>query len=328
MSTPASGSLQSLKDGSPKVSVIIPCYGMLGDIRRLIAALRQQTVAPHEIILVDSSSERCADVPEGVIYLKNPVDLALSGDYNLGAKQATGDFILLMQQDCLPSTPQDLEDNLHHMDDQRVAVTSSVCLPEENWKQYNFWGKALMVRWVGTYHQGISGKFDLIRAEVFRRIGGYDTANFSFAGEDMDLFMRLSEQGEVWVAPTKVLHLHSQSKKTSWVDLFKKHYQLAESFGALLRKWGFKLRRIPYAAHFSHHLGKFLYLLFPVVVIYPRWLLVYLLVLSNLTNPTVWRIRSPRTLWFLVLNPALFVAGGIATLKGFITGKQRYSVNK
>lgn len=325
---PMPGNPPSTKPIEAKVSAIIPCYGMLGDINRLVAALRRQTVPPHEIILVDSSPTSSSEIPPGTKYLKNPVDLALSGDYNHGAKHATGDFLLLMQQDCLPSTDHDLEDNLRFMTESRVAVTSSVTLPRENWEQYNFWGKALMARWVGTYKQGISGKFDLIRAPVFHRIGGYDTTNFGFAGEDMDLFMRLSEQGEVCVAPTRILHLHSQSHNTLCRDLFKKNYQLAESFGALLRKWGLRLRRIPYAAHMSHHLGKFLYLLFPFVLVYPRWLVVYLLVLGNLTNLSVWRIRSPKTLLFLIINPALFLTGGLATIKGFLTGKQRYSVNK
>jgi GT2 family glycosyltransferase len=318
----------SAAPATPKVSVIIPVYGMLGDISRLVDRMRQQTLPPHEIILVDSSPKAVAHVPPGVIYLKNPQDLALSGDYNHGAQHATGDLILLMQQDCLPSQDTDLADNVRFLTAQRVAVTSSVTLPRETWEQYSFWGQALLARWVGTYRQGISGKFDLIRAETFRKIGGYDTQNFSFAGEDMDLFMRLSEQGEVWVAPTQVLHLHAQSQKTRCRDLLKKHFQLAESFGALLRKWGFKLRRIPYASHFSHHIAKLLYLLFPVVVFYPLYFVLYLLVLGNLTNLAVWRIRSPKKWLFLLVNPALFVTGAVATAKGFITGKQRYSVNK
>jgi GT2 family glycosyltransferase len=297
-------------------------------VTRLVEKLRRQTVVPHEIILVDSSTTACPSVPEGVVYLKNPQDLALSGDYNHAAKHATGEYLLLMQQDCLPARDTDLEDNLKCMTPNRVAVTSSVTLPRENWEQYNFWGQALMARWVGTYHQGISGKFDLIRAEVFRRIGGYDTKNFSFAGEDMDLFMRLSEQGEVWVAPTQVLHLHAQSQQTRCRDLFKKHFQLAESFGALVRKWGLKLTRIPYASHLSHHVGKFLYLLLPVFLLYPRYLLIYLLLVSNISNPAFLRLPSARKWLFLVINPALYLTGAFATVKGFITGRQRYSVNK
>ncbi|HSH92816.1 MAG TPA: glycosyltransferase, partial [Roseimicrobium sp.] len=248
------------------VSVIIPIYGRMGDVDRLIAALRRQTRIPHEIILVDSSPEGLQTAPEGVLYVRNPVDRGLSGDYNAGAAKATGDFLLLMQQDCLPATERDLETNLGLMTPGRVAVTSSVTLPEDNWDQYTFWGKALMARWVGTFQQGISGKFDLIRTATFRKIGGYDNDTFSNAGEDMDLCIRLMQQGEVHVAPTQVLHLHNQSRKTGCIDLFKKQYQLAESFGALFRRWNFGLKRIPYASHGSHHLAKFLYLLLPLLL--------------------------------------------------------------
>ena len=316
------------KLNSPKVSVVMLIYGRLGNVAALIQKLNAQTVKPHEIILVDSSQVELKEIPAGARYVKNPVDRGLSGDYNLGAQHATGDCLLLLQQDCLPARDTDLEDNLRLLTPGRVAVTSSVTLPRENWEQYNFWGQALMARWVGTVRQGISGKFDLIRADVFRKIGGYDTATFSFAGEDMDLCLRLSEHGEVFVAPTQVVHLHNQSQKTSWVDLFKKHYQLAESFGALFRKWGYRLYRIPYATHVSHHLAKYLYLLLPFCVIYPNYVIPFLFLMANLTNLEVWRVRSPNKLIFLFLNPALFLVGAAGTLKGFVTGKQRYSVNK
>lgn len=311
-----------------KVSVIIPVFGRLGNAGYLIEKLNEQTVKPCEIILVDSSPVGLPKAPPGVMYLKNPVDLGLSGDYNLGAERATGDILLLVQQDCIPSGNTDLEENLRLLSPGRVAVTSSVTLPKENWERYNFWGQALMARWTGTFKQGISGKFDLIRADAFRRIGGYDVKTFGFAGEDMDLCMRLSEHGEVFVAPTHVLHLHNQSRETRCRDLFKKHYQLAESFGALFRKWGFKLRKIPYASHFPHHLAKYLYPLLPLCFVFPKSLIPFLFVIANFTNLEVWRIKSPKKIVFLILNPALFLVGAFGTLMGFIVGRQRYSVNK
>ena len=300
----------------------------MSGLPRLLDKLDQQTLKPHEVILVDSSPMALEKVPPGVRYLKNPFDLALSGDYNHGAQHATGDLLLLMQQDCLPSRNTDLENNLKLLTEERVAVTSSVMLPRENWDRYNFWGQALMARWVGTFKQGISGKFDLIRADVFRKIGGYDTRRFSFAGEDMDLYLRLSEHGEVFVAPTQVIHLHNQSQRTDVGDLFRKHFQLAESFGALVRKWGLRLKRIPYSSQSAHHFAKYLYPLVPFCLISPRYSVPLLFALANLTNLEVWRVRSPRKFLFLVLNPALFLAGLAGTIKGFVTGRQRYSVNK
>jgi rhamnosyltransferase len=312
----------------PKISVIIPIYGNTGNIDRLVEQLRDQTLRPHEIILVDSSPNPLATPPPGVRHLKNSNDIALSWDYNHGARHAEGDYLLNMQQDCLPGSERAIEELFEALLPDRVAATATVTLPVDNWMRYNFWGQALMARWVGDVKQGISGKFDLIRKEVFRRISGYDTENFSFAGEDMDLYIRLSQQGEVFVAPTKVIHLHNQSQETRCRDLFKKHYQLAESFGALFRKWGFKLAQAPYATNHSHHLAKYLYLLLPFGVLFPIYVVPVLLLLSNFTNLEVWRIRSAKRFTFLLINPALFLVGAAGTLKGFITGIQRYSVNK
>src|SRR5437773_12035866 len=109
-------------DRSARISAIIPIYGQTSNLPRLLDKLDQQTLKPPEIILVDSSTAPLEKVPPGVRYLKNPVDMALSGDYNHGAQHAAGDLLLLMQQDCLPSRQTDLENNLKLLTQERVAV--------------------------------------------------------------------------------------------------------------------------------------------------------------------------------------------------------------
>jgi GT2 family glycosyltransferase len=316
----------------PKISAVIPIYGNVGDLDRLISALNGQSLKPWEIIVVDSSPKPLEKVPRGenVKYVKNPNEVALSWDYNLGLKESTGDYQLDLQQDCLPEDPQALERLFRHLDQPgRVAAVALVTLPQKAFEKYDFWGQVLMARWVGRVPQGISGKFDLIRRDVFQKIGGYDTQNFSFAGEDMDLFLRLSEQGEVFVAPdVEILHYHQQGKKISCLDLFKKHCQLAQSFGALFRRWGWRLRTIPYTGNWTHHLGKYLY---PAVLLIPFWpgpVCLALFVLTQFTNVEAWKVKSWKTPLLLIVNPLLFLAVFCATLHGFFTGKQRFSVNK
>jgi rhamnosyltransferase len=312
----------------PKISVVIPIYGRIGDFNRLVQKLKEQSLKPYEIILVDSSPQTLDEAPEGTILIKNPNDVALSWDYNLGAQKAKGEFILNLQQDCLPETNTAIEDLYKEMTPNRVAVVGTVTLPRELWEKYDFWGKILMARWVGEVKQGISGKFDLIRRDVFMKIGGYDTQNFSFAGEDMDLYMRLSEQGEVYVSNVRVLHLHNQTRATKWTEVFTKSYQLAESFGALVRKWGFKLRRAVYAQHIGHHLMKYFYPLILLLPFRPIESVVAIFALSNLANWHIWRVRSPKVVIMLLFNPLLFFTCAAGTLVGFVRGKQRFSLHK
>jgi GT2 family glycosyltransferase len=316
---------------SPKISVVIPIYGKAGDLPRLLAALQAQTLRPHEIILVDSSPRPLETPPPGTRLVKNPVDVALSWDYNLGAQEATGDFILNMQQDCVPEDPTALERMFQQLQavPGRVCVVALVTLPEANFRAYNFWGQVLMARWVGRVRQGISGKFDLHRRTDYLAIAGYDTERFHFAGEDMDLFLRLSQRGEVFVSDAEILHYHSQNRPVSCRDVVRKHFQLAESFGALFRKWGLALRRIPYAGHWTHHLAKFLY---PVVLVVPLFPLAASLALffgANLANLEAFRIRHWKSFALLPwVNVLLVLAGLLGTVRGLLTGRQRYSVNK
>ena len=312
----------------PKISAILPIFGKSSDLTRLINRLNSQTLKPQEIILVDSSPKPLENPPDGVRYLKNPENIGLAADINLGSQSATGDFILIVQQDCLPENDRAIEQLFRDMTPERVAVASTVTLPPEIWEQYNFWGKILMARWVGDVNQGISDKFDLIRRDVFRKIDGYDMKHFSAGGQDQDLYLRLSQHGEVYVSPSRILHLHNQSKKTSWKELFTKQFQLAESFGALFRKWRLDLRRAPYSGNWTHHLAKYLYPLLFVFPFAPKTVGIALLVLTNFTNLEAWKVKSPKTLVMLLLNPLLFLTGAIGTFLGLLSGRQRYSQDK
>ncbi len=312
----------------PRISAVIPIFGQAADLARLLDSLRRQTLAPGEIIVVDSSPHPLVCPPAGVVYVANPEDTGLAGDINLGARHASGDYLLVVQQDCLPPSETTLAELFGHMTPSCVAVACTVTLPRAIWDKYNFWGKVLMARWVGDVNQGISDKFDLYRRDVFLKVGGYDDAHFSAGGQDQDICLRLQREGEVCVAPTRILHLHNQSRKTSWREIFTKTYQLAESFGVLFRRWGFDLRNAPYAGHWSHHLTKYLYPVVALVPFYPKTALVVLAIGTNLSNFAVWKMLRWRGAVILGINPLLFLVAVVGTLKGLASGRQQYSQDK
>src|SRR5436309_3322911 len=117
----------------PKISVILPILGNSGDLDRLLNKLKSQTLKPHEIILVDSSPRPLENAPPGTRLIKNPVDRGLAGDINLGAESAACDFLLVVQQDCLPENERALEELFRELTPGRVAVACTVTLPREVW---------------------------------------------------------------------------------------------------------------------------------------------------------------------------------------------------
>src|SRR3989442_2871704 len=134
-------------DPLPKISAIVPIYGKMGDLEPLLNTLNRQTIKPHEIIVVDSSPKPLESPPPGVRFIQNPQDIGLACDLNLGAKHATGDYLLVIQQDCVPESDRAIEELFKALTPQRVAVASTIHLPDRVWNQYNFWGKVLMARW-------------------------------------------------------------------------------------------------------------------------------------------------------------------------------------
>jgi GT2 family glycosyltransferase len=300
-----------------KISVVVPIFGNEGDLPALVRALQEQTMPPDEILLVDGSPQPLAHPPPGTRLIHNRSGSQLGEDYHLGAKSAVGDFILFMQQDCVPEDKRALERLVGQLTPGRVSVVAQVTLPEGYFRSYNFWGQVLMARWLGCVRQGVSNKFDLHRRETIASIGWMETWPVDLAGEDMDLFMRLSERGEVCVSDVEIIHYHHQSVHTSAWDVIKRHYRLAESFGALFRKWGLRLGRVPYAAHWSHHLAKYLYALVFLLPFAPLPVGIVLFVGSNFCNFESWKVKSWKKLVLLLFNPCLFIAGFIGTILGF-----------
>jgi GT2 family glycosyltransferase len=309
-----------------KVSVIIPICGGADQLGALLDSLRQQTFPPCEVIIVDNGPKPAppARLPENVFYFLNTAIRTLSGNYNLGSKHANGDLLLMTQQDCWPADSKTLATLVSELTDDVVAATSLIKLPGEVFETYGFWGKALMAKWVGTTRQGISGKFDLIRRDIFDKIGGYDCEHFRFAGEDVDLCVRLMDHGKVTVTDAEVIHHHHQSNETSAYYVWGKHYMNAEGFGVGLRRHGTKITKVPYATRWTHHINKFLYPVLLLVPFFPISTSLFLFVMTNIAQYQSFRAGTIKLPVLLIFNPILFFTGLVATLIGFLRGRQTF----
>jgi glycosyltransferase involved in cell wall biosynthesis len=313
-------------DARPTISAIIPVFGHEAGIIPLVAKLKKQTIPPSEIILVDSSPSSWTP-PEGTVYIKLEKNLGESVDYNEGVNRASGEYLLFLQQDSYPENENGIETLLQHMDDQTVAVTSMVHLSKELFDGYDFWGKVLMLRWVGDVKQGVSNKFDLFRRKTFLEVGKYDSDHFRTTGHDIDLCIRLAGKGLVKTISYRAIHYHHQNTKTSVNYVIKKHYNHAMSGGVLIRRWGFKVVKAPYTKEVNQHKTKFLFLLVFALPFYPLWTLIAFFIGSQLVLIENWRIPGKEKWLLLFFHPILILAEALGTLKGFFKGIQSYSIN-
>ena len=119
------------------VSVVIPTLNAEAEIDELLNQLELQTVAPSEVIIIDSSSDDCTvEIAKRhsqvrLIEIKRS-EFDHGGTRNIGFNESFGDFVLFMTQDAVPTDRLMIENLLYPFVDDRVAIVSGRQLPKED----------------------------------------------------------------------------------------------------------------------------------------------------------------------------------------------------
>jgi glycosyltransferase involved in cell wall biosynthesis len=191
---------------SGKVSVLIPTIRRYPYLRTLLGQLRNQTVPPYEIIVVDQTphSERDADLP------KDFSDLPVRWHYldkagqcssrNEGIKRSTGEFIFLLDDD-EEVYPSVIENHIHNIKVYGCAVSSGVVIEPEQ----KVFPPAFHYLRIGSVFPGGN---TMIRKDVLRKSGLFDLAYDHGQRADHDLGMRLYLAGELMVLNPSICLLH------------------------------------------------------------------------------------------------------------------------
>ncbi|HVT81410.1 MAG TPA: glycosyltransferase [Phycisphaerae bacterium] len=195
-------------------SVIIVTLNRPDCVRRCLDCLRVQTLAPHQIIVVDGSTDDltralCAEYPD-VLYLRNDRGVGhMTHSRNIGILRATGDVIAFIDDDAF-AEPQWLENILAAYDAPDVgAVGGRVhstprnvgTVPADQIGRFtangiflpNFWadcGKTIDVE----HLMGCNMSF---RRDVVAQLGGFREflIGISGVGEDTEMCVRVRRSG-------------------------------------------------------------------------------------------------------------------------------------
>ena len=196
---------------SAKVTVLIPTVDRYPYLRKLLEQLRTQTVKPHEIIVVDQTSQNrrdlslvndFADLPLQVIYQDEPGQCT---SRNAGLRASIGDYILFIDDD--DEVPSDLlERHLKNLSNFGILVSSGVAdeigagpLPED----FTF------IRASNVFPTNNT----MIDRKVLYRSGLFDLAYNRRQRADGDLGTRIYLTGILMILnpEIRVLHHHAPS---------------------------------------------------------------------------------------------------------------------
>jgi len=199
----------------PLVSVIILNYNGKDWMHRCLESLRAQTVFDRiEVLVADNAStdgsdklgaELISNWPNGV-FIQNGANIGFGAGSNRAVERATGKYLFFLNPDVWLESDC-LEKVYHATEAAQVGATGILVMDyDDNTVQarggvgFDWFGIALPPR-RGKIPYTLFGAcgFYFIRADLFRRIDGYDDQFFLY-GEENDLSWR------VWIAGERIIH--------------------------------------------------------------------------------------------------------------------------
>ena len=198
--------------GVPRVSVVMPVYNGARYLREAMASILDQTYGDLELIVVDDGSkDRSAAIARGfagrdprVRVLSRP-NTGIVGALNDGLAMARGPLIARMDSDDV-SLPGRLAAQVGFLDEHPECVAVYLIdayglvigLPHTRTEHVELDSEA-----IGNGVNPVLHPSAMMRSEAVGRVGGYrQEACWS---EDLDLFLRLAEIGQIRNVPTKYL---------------------------------------------------------------------------------------------------------------------------
>jgi GT2 family glycosyltransferase/SAM-dependent methyltransferase len=256
--------LESMRQGlsfpqhsTPQVTIVIPCYGQYAYTLACLRSIREHLPsAPVEVLVVEDASaeeamDRLASVP-GVRYLRHASNLGFLRSCNEAVRHASGDYLCFLNNDT--QVMADWLDALLRTFAAREdcgLVGSRLLYPDGRqqeaggivWSDASAWNYGHgddPDRSIYGYVREVdycSAASVLIRADTFRRLGGFDERFAPAYYEDTDLAFRVRADGfKVYYQPeSRVIHYEGISHGTD-VGGGVKAYQLLNQ-RKMLERW-------------------------------------------------------------------------------------------
>ncbi len=182
-----------------KISVVIPAYNRAATIGRAIASVSEQTIAPHEIIVVDDGSDdatgEVVKSHEGVLLLRQNRQ-GVSAARNNGVMMSEGDWIAFLDSDDA-WVPEKLEKQIRLHE---TFPDLSISYTGERWIRN---GQEVPVAAKFAKYEGdiferclddciVAPSSVMVKKSFFDRFGGFDES-FEVC-EDYELWLRMAHE--------------------------------------------------------------------------------------------------------------------------------------
>ncbi len=251
----------------PLVSIIVPTKDQFVLLERCVSSLLEKTAYPHyEILLVDNGStdpSACAWLDglaalgeERIRVLRHPQPFNYAAMNNLAAREARGDYLVLLNNDTAIVQGDWLDALLNHAQRPEVGVVGAKLLYPNGQVQHA--GLLLGLHGMAGYpfsgaeadapgymhrlevdqnYSAVSAACLMVRRALYDELGGMDAEAFPLICGDMDLCLRARAAGylTVWTPHAMLLHEKGATLATSLPKAFAQQRESAQD--AMYRRW-------------------------------------------------------------------------------------------
>ena len=251
--------------GEPLVSILIPNKDHRDDLERCVDSIREKTsYRNYEILIIENNSteaetfqyyeELKKDSRIRVISREGPFNY--SAVNNLGAREARGEQLLLLNNDTEVISPDWIQEMLMYTQRPDVgAAGAKLCYPDGTIQHAGI-GIGITVA-AGHYHRGFPGDSGgyfsrlqyaqnvsavtaacmMIPRKVYEEMQGLDES-YPIMFNDVDLCLRIRQAGYliVWTPRAELTHYESKSRGSDRDTPEKKKFFIRET-NRFLRKW-------------------------------------------------------------------------------------------
>ncbi len=256
--------------GNPKISILIPSKDAKSDLKKCIESIRKSTYNNYEIIIIENNSET-DEIFDYYNSLKNDDRIKVvyypdkgfnfSRINNFGEKFATGEYILLLNNDVEIITKNWLEEMLSFAQREDVGIVGAKLLYPDNTVQHagvvvgmggiaghinklirdddiGYFARAKVI----NNYSGVTAACFIIKKELYDKVEGLDE-DFKVAFNDVDFCMKIRNLNKLIVYTPYAKLYHYESKTRGYEDTPEKQMRFKSEIDRFKLKWEKELEK-------------------------------------------------------------------------------------
>lgn len=199
------------------ISVAIPCFNAEKYIRAALESLLNQSIAAHEIIVIDdgSTDKTCSIIKQfpDIQLVVHKQNRGIAASRNSAWKAASGNIVIFIDADTI-AAPDCIAKLIEQYSNDSIAGVGGNGIESVQKNIYDLWRKEILFQNWGNHNRNdvpfLFGLCSSYRRTVLQEVGGFAPI-FKVSGEDMDIGFRINKRGYKLAYASEAVVYHRRS---------------------------------------------------------------------------------------------------------------------